>query len=233
MLERCVGSLVGDGAVTGYPNLELVLVDHESTEPRARAVIDALAADPAHRVITFSGPFNFAAMVNRAAGAATGEVLVLLNNDTEAISPRLAGRDGRPPVPAGGGRGRGAAAVFRRHDPARRCAPGCGRPDGARPQAPPWRRPRLLRAAHGGPRGGRRHGCMPWRHQGRSGTAWGGLDEEHLAVAYNDIDLCLRAREAGLRVVFTPYAVLHHHESVSRGFDETRPATSAWPARLR
>jgi len=48
----------------------------------------------------------------------------------------------------------------------------------------------------------------------------GGLDEEHLAVAYNDIDLCLRAREAGLRVVFTPHAVLHHHESVSRGFDD-------------
>jgi hypothetical protein len=48
----------------------------------------------------------------------------------------------------------------------------------------------------------------------------GGLDEEHLAVAYNDIDLCLRARVEGLRVLFTPHAVLHHHESVSRGFDD-------------
>jgi GT2 family glycosyltransferase len=48
----------------------------------------------------------------------------------------------------------------------------------------------------------------------------GGLDEEHLAVAYNDIDLCLRARAAGLRVVVVPHAVLHHHESVSRGYDD-------------
>jgi len=48
----------------------------------------------------------------------------------------------------------------------------------------------------------------------------GGLDEEHLAVAYNDIDLCLKVRAAGLRVVLAPHAVLHHHESVSRGYDD-------------
>ena len=48
----------------------------------------------------------------------------------------------------------------------------------------------------------------------------GGLDEEHLAVAYNDVDLCLKARKIGLRVVFTPHARLVHHESVSRGFDD-------------
>jgi len=48
----------------------------------------------------------------------------------------------------------------------------------------------------------------------------GGLDEEHLAVAYNDIDLCLKARAAGLRVVLAPHAVLHHHESASRGVDD-------------
>ena len=48
----------------------------------------------------------------------------------------------------------------------------------------------------------------------------GVLDEKHLAVAYNDIDLCLRARAAGLRVLLTPHAVLHHHESVSRGYDD-------------
>ena len=48
----------------------------------------------------------------------------------------------------------------------------------------------------------------------------GGLDEENLAVAYNDIDLCLKARAVGLRVVLAPHAVLHHHESVSRGYDD-------------
>ena len=48
-----------------------------------------------------------------------------------------------------------------------------------------------------------------------------GLDEENLAVAFNDVDFCLRVREAGLRVVFTPYAKLYHHESVSRGKDDS------------
>ena len=219
MLERCVGSLADDGAVTGYPNLELVLVDHESTEPRARAVIDALAADPAHRVITFSGPFNFAAMVNRAAGAATGEVLVLLNNDTEAISPgwlaEMVGHLSRPEVGVVG-----ALLLF---------SDGTIQHAGVHPGVGG-----LMGHGHKHRRGDDPgyFGRLTVAHEvaavtgaclGVTRAVWdrlGGLDEEHLAVAYNDIDLCLRAREAGLRVVFTPYAVLHHHESVSRGFDD-------------
>jgi hypothetical protein len=47
----------------------------------------------------------------------------------------------------------------------------------------------------------------------------GGLDEENLPVAYNDIDLCLKARKEGLKIIFTPYACLMHHESISRGID--------------
>ena len=45
-----------------------------------------------------------------------------------------------------------------------------------------------------------------------------GLDEQNLAVAFNDVDFCLRLREAGYLVVYTPYAVLYHHESLTRGF---------------
>jgi GT2 family glycosyltransferase len=48
----------------------------------------------------------------------------------------------------------------------------------------------------------------------------GGLDEQNLAVAFNDVDFCLRVREAGYRVVYTPYAELYHYESVSRGKDD-------------
>ncbi|HEX6828346.1 MAG TPA: glycosyltransferase family 2 protein, partial [Burkholderiales bacterium] len=51
--------------------------------------------------------------------------------------------------------------------------------------------------------------------------ALGGLDEENLAVAFNDVDFCLRVREAGHRVVWTPDALLYHHESVSRGAEDT------------
>ncbi len=219
LLEKCVASLIGEGAVTTYPNLELVLVDHESTEDRARRVIDSLAADPAHTVITFSGPFNFAAMVNRAAEAATGEVLVLLNNDTEAISPgwltEMVGHLSRPEVGVVGslllfsdgtiqhaGVHPGVGGLMGHgHKHRRGDDPGYfGRLTVAHDVA----------AVTGACLGVTR---ANWEHLG-------GLDEEHLAVAYNDIDLCLRARGAGLRVVFTPHAVLHHHESVSRGFDD-------------
>jgi GT2 family glycosyltransferase len=50
----------------------------------------------------------------------------------------------------------------------------------------------------------------------------GGFDE-NLAVTFNDVDLCLRLREAGYRIVWTPYAELVHHESASRGFDNSAP----------
>ncbi|NDD91391.1 hypothetical protein EBZ37_04835 [bacterium] len=49
----------------------------------------------------------------------------------------------------------------------------------------------------------------------------GGLDEEHLPVAFNDVDFCLRLRKAGFRIIYTPFAVLIHHESFSRGSDLT------------
>jgi GT2 family glycosyltransferase len=49
----------------------------------------------------------------------------------------------------------------------------------------------------------------------------GGLDEKHLPVAFNDVDYCLRVREAGYQVVWTPHAELYHHESVSRRKDKS------------
>ena len=49
----------------------------------------------------------------------------------------------------------------------------------------------------------------------------GGFDEQNLVVAFNDVDLCLRIREAGYRIVWTPFAELSHWESVSRGSDFT------------
>ena len=218
LLEKCVASLIGDSATTEYPNLELVLVDHESTEPCARAVIDSLAADPAHTVVTFSGPFNFAAMVNRAAEAATGELFLLLNNDTEAISSdwlaEMVGQLSRPEVGVVG-----ALLLF---------SDGTIQHAGVHPGVGG-----LMGHGHKHRRGDDPgyFGRLTVAHDvaavtgaclGITRANWerlGGLDEEHLAVAYNDIDLCLRARTAGLRVVFTPHAVLHHHESLSRGFD--------------
>ena len=50
--------------------------------------------------------------------------------------------------------------------------------------------------------------------------AVGGFDEDVFPIAYNDVDLCMRARQVGYRTVWTPFATLYHHESASRGSDE-------------
>ncbi len=78
LLETCLTSL---RALTTYPAVEVVLVDHESTEQRARDVIDALADDPDAVVVPFSGPFNFAAMCNRGVEAASGGADQVGQND--------------------------------------------------------------------------------------------------------------------------------------------------------
>ncbi|MGO1431624.1 MAG: glycosyltransferase family 2 protein, partial [Halomonas sp.] len=55
-----------------------------------------------------------------------------------------------------------------------------------------------------------------------------GLNEVDLAVAYNDVDLCIKVREAGYRNLWTPYAALYHHESISRGADDTPEKRARW-----
>ena len=216
MLERCLSTVRGN---TDYPDVEIVVVDHESTETRARKVLDGLTGEVNTRVIKFGGPFNFAAMINRAAEVATGEVLVLLNNDTEVIDngwlTDLVAHVSRPEVGVVG-----ALLVF--GDGTIQHAgvhPGVGGLMGHghkhRPGNDPGYFARLLVAHEVAAVTG---ACLAieaatWRQLG-------GLDEESLAVAYNDIDLCLKARQAGLRVIFTPHARLVHHESVSRGVDD-------------
>jgi len=60
----------------------------------------------------------------------------------------------------------------------------------------------------------------------------GGFDEINLAVAFNDVDFCLRLRERGLRIVWTPHAELYHHESGSRGFEDTKVKRSRFLAEV-
>ena len=228
MLDRCLSSL---RETTDYPDVEVVIVDHETTETRARQVIDGAAGKPNTQVIGFSGPFNFSAMINRAAEAASGEILVLLNNDTEVVDPgwltELAAQVSRPEVGVAG-----AVLTFG---------------DGTIQHA----------VVHPGVGGlmGHGHKHLPGDHPGYFGrllvahevaavtgaclaveadtfARLGGLDEEHLAVAYNDVDFCLRARQAGLRVVMTPHARLIHHESASRGVDRDPAGNTRLAAEL-
>lgn len=217
MLRRCVESVLGK---TTYPRFELLLVDNQSSEPQALAWLRGIAAHPALRVLPYDHPFNFSAINNFAAQAARGEVLCLLNNDTEVISPdwldEMVGHLLQPQVGVVGAKlyypdgrvqhagdtvGPGGCANHL-HSRIARDDPGyCNRAAVAQGLS-------AVTAA-----------CLVTRRD--LFLELGGLDARRLKVAFNDVDYCLRVRAAGQQVIWTPHAELYHHESVSRGKDNT------------
>ncbi len=210
---------------TDYPAIELIVVDNGSTDPAAVALLAEIDADPRAQVLPFPGAFNFSAMNNAAARRAKGQVLVLLNNDVELIDPgwlrALVVHAVRPDVGAVGAR-----LLYRdgslQH--------------GGMVLGPAGRATHVLRGA---PRDAPGYlgqlaatrdlsavtaACLAIRAE-----VWaqvGGM-EERLPVAWNDVDLCQCVRAAGLRVIWTPHAVLLHLEGETRGEDAADPARQA------
>jgi len=209
---------------TDYAALELLVVDNGSKDPEALTLLSRLDATPRVRVLRHPDPFNFAMLNNAAAAEAAGEVLLMLNNDTEVLHPdwltELVSHVVRPDVGAVGalllypdGRvqhagmllGPAGAAVHVGRFASREVTGYDGQVACTRD----------LSAVTGA--------CMAIRRD--TFHAVGGM-EEKLAVAWNDVDLCLRVRAAGLRVVWTPHAVLLHHEAASRGLEPEDPVKS-------
>jgi|GEM_PF-253204 len=221
LLRQCVESL----ARTTYPAFEILILDNDSSDPETLNWLHEFDNGHDHRVVPAPGPFNYSAVNNLGAEQASGELLVLLNNDTEIIGGNWLSEMVRwalqPEVGAVGakllypddtiqhagivlGLG-GLAGHGHLHEPA---------------DATGY----FSRLALAHEVGAVTGACLlTWR------TTWEslkGLDEE-LAVAFNDVDYCLRVRhEARQRIIWTPEAVLYHHESVSRGAedDETKVA---------
>ncbi|HTZ07505.1 MAG TPA: glycosyltransferase [Acidimicrobiales bacterium] len=216
-LPRCIDSIL---TLTTYPAFAITVVDNSS---RTHPTLEYLRQNEARvTVIRDERPFNYAAINNDAVARTTGEVVCLLNDDTEVISPdwltEMVGQLQQPGVGAVGaklyyddGRIQHAGVITgmlgvagHGHRLFDRLSPGYfGQLQLAREMS-------VVTAA-----------CMVVRR-----PAWeavGGFDAANLPVAFNDVDFCLRLREAGWRVVWTPNAELFHHESVSRGPDDTGP----------
>jgi GT2 family glycosyltransferase len=213
VLRQCIASIVDK---TDYPNYELLIVDNASDDPATLEYLRSLAGRPRMRVVRDERPFNFSALNNAAARSCSGELLALVNNDIEVISGdwlrEMVGLALRPDVGAVGARlwfpdetlqhagvvlGIGGVAGHVHRQLPR------GQP-GYQGRACVTQEFSAVTAA-----------CMVLRKA--VFDALGGLDENHLAVDYNDIDFCLRIRSAGYRVVWTPHAQLYHHESATRG----------------
>lgn len=221
LLERCIDSILRK---TIYLNYEILVVDNGSDEEPTLEYLRELSDKNLARVIRDEGPFNYSALNNSAAREAKGEMLCLLNNDTEVISPGwlsdLVAHAVRKTTGAAG------ALLFYPDDTVQ----------------------------HAGVVLGESKIVNIFRHVTRkqkSGVAWllsvkqyqvvtaaclvvrkslylemGGMDERNLHVEFNDVDFCLKLHEAGYRNLFVPHAELYHHECATRGVDNT-------PAKLK
>jgi GT2 family glycosyltransferase/2-polyprenyl-3-methyl-5-hydroxy-6-metoxy-1,4-benzoquinol methylase len=203
MLRRCVESIEKKSS---YRNYEIIVVDNSSREQETLDYLSSLKG----KVIKYPHEFNFAKIINTAARETDGDALLLLNNDTEIITAdwieAMLEHGQRPEVAAVGAR-----LIY---------------PDGR------VQHEGIIIGLGGGSAGNVDHGgyfglgesirncsavtgaCMLTR----SSVFWelGGFDDR-LGVAFNDVDFCLRARDKGYVIVYTPYALLYHHESASRG----------------
>jgi len=214
LLRKAIDSI---HSVSTYTNYEIVIVDNGSRDPEAVAYLASMAKRPGVRLIRDDSPFNFSRLSNTGVAQSKGEVVCLLNNDIEVITPdwieEMLSFAIKPDVGAVGAR--------------------LWYPDG--------------KLQHGGVIIGgsgiaHYHLRLPRGNMGYFGRAVlqqelsavtgaclmvrrgifqkvGGLDEK-LEVAFNDIDFCLRLRAAGYRNIWTPFAELIHHESASRGYED-------------
>jgi len=215
LVRQCIDSI---RQKTTYAPYEILLVDNGSDEKSSLDYFRALRDEGVVRLLEDPRPFNFSRLNNEAAGEARGEYLVFLNNDIEVITPEwlseLVSHAQRREIGAVGAKlwypnetiqhaGLVLVAGLAGH------------------------------AHHGRKRGD--HGYFSRASLTQSLSAVtaacvcmrrklfeevGGFDET-LAIAFNDVDLCLRIQAAGYRNLYTPHAELYHHESASRGYEDT------------
>ncbi len=206
LLQRCIASL---HARTDYPGIEIVLVDNGSREPAALALLDRLRHQGC-TVLRRPGPFNWSTLNNDGVRASAGEVVVLMNNDVACIDPgwarALAAACLRPRVGIVG-------ALLLYEDGGVQHA---GVVVGPGAQAAHLWSGRLVAGARLQGLAAVTGACVAFRRS--VFDRLGGLDEA-LPVTWNDVDFCLRLREAGLRVLLARDAVLIHAESATRSAD--------------
>ncbi|MFI2812267.1 glycosyltransferase [Microbulbifer sp. JSM ZJ756] len=213
----CVESIL---ARSSYHNFEVMILDNGSVESETLEWFEHItAADSRIRVLRYDAPFNYSAINNFGAAHARGEILGLVNNDVEVITPgwieELVSLAQRPENGCIG------ALLYYPDDTVQHAGVILGLGGYA------------AHSHRGSPRGSPGYFNRLKVRQNLSAVTGaclfvrkavydqvGGLDEAY-TVAYNDVDFCLRVQEAGYLNVFTPVAELYHHESKTRGQEDT------------
>lgn len=216
-LKRCVTSIFEKST---YENIEIIVVENNSTEKETFDYYEELKENDKIRVITFEGAFNYSAVNNLGVANAKGEYILLLNNDTQVITvnwlEELLMYAQRKDVGAVG------AKLYYANKTIQHAGVVLGL--GAH---------RTAGHSHYGQHrenlGYMGRLCYAQNVSAVTGACLmmkkalfeevGGLDES-FAISLNDVDLCLKLREKGFLNVFTPFAELYHFESISRGLDD-------------
>lgn len=216
MLERCLESI---WEKTTYENFEIIIVENNSVEDETFALYERLQAEHDNlRVVRFEGSFNYSAICNLGVAHAVGDHYLFLNNDMEVITPDwielLLGPLQREEVAVVGARLlypdrtiQHDGVVIPRSDPKHVA---CMAPASLVYYFGMIHNARDVLAVTGA--------CLMVSRKDFESVE--GFDERY-AVAYNDVDFCLRLVEKGRHVIIDPNIELYHYESVSRGFDET------------
>lgn len=216
-LDLCLTSLLDKGT---YRNLEVIVVENNSTEPETFDYYEELQEKRKNvRVVTWKREFNFSAINNYGVTFAHGEYLLFLNNDVEVIEPdvirEMLGYARRDDVGIVGARLlyqddtiQHAGVVIGFGGIAGHTFIGLHQAENSY----------FHRAMCAQDYSAVTAACMMSK---RSLFDQVGGFREELAVAFNDIDYCLKIRSLGKKVVYNPYALLYHYESKSRGLEDT------------
>lgn len=216
LLRPCVESILGRSS---YENFRVMVVDNQSAENETLGYLETIAKDDRVRVVPFDAPFNYSRLNNSAVARSNADLVVLLNNDVEVITSgwleEMTAHASRPEVGAVG------AKLYYPDDTIQHAGVVtglfgvaghiyCGEPRGATGQMGRARLTQNYSAVTAA--------CLMLSRAKFDEV--GGLNET-LQVAFNDVDLCLKLCKRGYWNVWTPFAELVHHESVSRGREDT------------
>lgn len=215
-LKRCITSILNKST---YNNYEIIIVENGSKDENTFEYYKELSRYKIVRIITWAEPFYYSTVNNFAVRQARGKILLFLNNDTEvinsdwlesmlehslrkdvgAVGAKLYYPDGKIQhggviLGIGGVAGHSHKYFFKDSFGYK------GR----------LKIIHNLSAVTGA--------CLMTRKEVFEEV--GGFEEE-FAMAFNDVDLCLKMRQKGYYIVWTPYAELYHHESKTRGYDDT------------